>query len=383
MFLQLMVVCLALRLSKFTTEIIDDGGPEPLFPPPISLAARPSSAAAFSFNLLRGELKQRCMTQIAGNVSNFSLIILIMSGDIHPHPGPAMGEGIFPCGMCELKCVWDVSQDSGGGAICCDDCSMWYHRDCLDMSRGEYGRLGRSSASWHCIRCNTCSINSFTFHGYNVPTANSFSILQCIDEDSVFYADRSSVLSPTSDFNPGAFSSPRTSCMTEGKNSISSVNSLGNSKNMSSSNPTGKLRILTLNANSAKGKPAEIATICDYIKPDVIVMTETKLDKSVASSEFLPKHFQGHVIRKDRTLNGGGVLIAHRKGLVANPVSCKGIKSDCELVLSRISISNGQPPLYVGAYYRSQIDNSPNSSLDGLEKALEQVYDLMVTVNPL
>ena len=103
----------------------------------------------------------------------------------------------------------------------------------------------------------------------------------------------------------------------------------------------------------------------------------TKLDKSVSPSEFLPDLYQGHVIRKVRTLHGGGVLIAHKKGLVVNPVSCKGIKSDCELALARVSMTPGQPPLYVGAYYRSQIDNPTNTSLDGLDKALEQVFDLV------
>ena len=315
------------------------------------------------------------MTHVAGR--NLFLIALIMSGDIHPHPGPALGEGISPCGLCELRCVWDVTQDGGGGAICCDDCSMWYHRDCLDMSRSEYVRLGKSSATWHCIRCKNCSVNSFTFHGYNVHTSNSFSVLQNLDDDSVFYADRLSVLSPASDFNPGTFSSPRLSTRTDGKTSCSSTNSDGKTKDQSFSNPNGKLRILTLNANSAKGKAAEISSICEYVKPDIIIMSETKLDKSVSSSEFLPERFQGHVIRKDRTIHGGGVLIAHRKGLVANPVSCIGIKSDCELVMSRVQMSQGQPPLYVGAYYRSQVDNSPNTSLDGLDSALEQVYDLV------
>ena len=371
----LMVVCLALWLSKFTTEIPDSSGPDGLFPPPLPMSVRPCSAAAFAFQLLRGELKQRCMTHVAGR--NLFLIALIMSGDIHPHPGPALGEGIFPCGLCELRCVWDVTQGGGGGAICCDDCSMWYHRDCLDMSRSEYVRLGKSSASWHCIRCKNCSVNSFIFHGYNVHTSNSFSVLQNLDDDSVFYADRSSVLSPASDFNPGTFSSPRLSTRTDGKTSCSSTNSDGKTKDQSFSNPNGKLRILILNAYSAKGKAAEISSICEYVKPDIIFMSETKLDKSVSSSEFLPERFQGHVIRKDRTIHGGGVLIAHRKGLVANPVACKGIKSDCELVMSRVQMSQGQPPLYVGAYYRSQVDNSPNTSLDGLDSALEQVYDLV------
>ena len=40
-------------------------------------------------------------------------------------------------------------------------------------------------------------------------------------------------------------------------------------------------------------------------------------------------------------------------------------------------MSRDQPPLYVGAYYRSQIDNPSNTSLDGLDKALEQVFELV------
>ena len=45
--------------------------------------------------------------------------------------------------------------------------------------------------------------------------------------------------------------------------------------------------------------------------------------------------------------------------------------------MSRMQMSQGQPSLYVGAYYRSQVDNSPSTSLDGLDSALEQVYELV------
>ena len=45
--------------------------------------------------------------------------------------------------------------------------------------------------------------------------------------------------------------------------------------------------------------------------------------------------------------------------------------------MSRVQMSQGQPPLYVSAYYRSQVDNSPNKSLVGLDSASEQVYDLV------
>ena len=93
-------------------------------------------------------------------------------------------------------------------------------------------------------------------------------------------------------------------------------------------------------------------------------MSKTKLDKSVNAAEFLSVNFQDNVIWKDRNLHGGGVLLAHREGLVLNPVSHKGIKKkDCELVFSRVSMANGQPPLYIGAYYHSQIENTANTHL--------------------
>ena len=123
------------------------------------------------------------------------------------HHGSALGEGVFPCALCELKCTWDSGDD--GGAVCCDDFSMWFHRLCLDTSQSEYLRLGNSATSWHCIRCDIASVNSLAFHGWNIPIHNSFSVLQDMGEDSVFLPDRSAVLSPTSDFNPDASSSPR------------------------------------------------------------------------------------------------------------------------------------------------------------------------------
>ena len=40
-------------------------------------------------------------------------------------------------------------------------------------------------------------------------------------------------------------------------------------------------------------------------------------------------------------------------------------------------MANGQLPLYIGAYCRSQIDNTANTSLDGLSSVLSQVTHLV------
>ena len=129
-----------------------------------------------------------------------------------------------------------------------------------------------------------------------------------------------------------------------------------------------------MNVNSAKGKPAEIVNILDYTKPDVIVMSETKLDKSCYTSEFLPKNYTA--FRRDRTINGGGVLIATKKGLVADEVYFKELGKDCELMCVRVSTCSKMPSLYVCAYYRPQTDNTPNTSLDSLKSALDQIEQL-------
>ena len=52
-------------------------------------------------------------------------------------------------------------------------------------------------------------------------------------------------------------------------------------------------------------KKAEISAMADYCDPDLMLITETKLDSSIFSSELLPKGYVGE-FRRDRNLNGGG-----------------------------------------------------------------------------
>ena len=45
-------------------------------------------------------------------------------------------------------------------------------------------------------------------------------------------------------------------------------------------------RTLVININSA---PEELENLINYTDPDLIIMTETKIDEQVKASEFLPK----------------------------------------------------------------------------------------------
>ena len=75
------------------------------------------------------------------------LTLLLVCGDIEIKPGPA--PSVYHCGFCELPVDWsDV-------AVACDECSIWYHKSCLEMSTSKFQNLNCSNVSWICMKCCT------------------------------------------------------------------------------------------------------------------------------------------------------------------------------------------------------------------------------------
>ena len=339
--------------------------------PSVNLQLDEGHGKALTFGTLRDELKQRCMTHISdrdddGCFKRASIIALLLCGDIQLNPGPV--KNVANCGYCECACDWSMK------AVCCDHCSIWFHKSCVSVSTQEYIRLGENEDEhWPCPRCRSVNVQSFTFMSFNVSTSNRYEVL----DDSVFHSTMSSLPSIAAelDFEPGTASSPKSARQqqsTVSGRSASSLNSNGSAHLSVRNDKSSNLRVLLVNTNSARGKPAEIAGHLDYVQPDVLLLTETKLSAEVKSSEFLPQNYLP-AYRKDRNLNGGGVLIAVRKGLIVDEVPLVGIDKSCELVCVRVSTSGSAPALYLLCYYRSQTDNVPNTSLDNLRSALEQV----------
>ena len=52
-------------------------------------------------------------------------------------------------------------------------------------------------------------------------------------------------------------------------------------------------RTVVINANSITHKKVEISAMADYCDPDLMLITETKLDSSIFSTELLPKGYMG------------------------------------------------------------------------------------------
>ena len=110
------------------------------------------------------------------------------------------------------------------------------------------------------------------------------------------------------------------------------------------------LRTLIANANGIRTKLATLEAACDYLKPDVLIISETKVIHSVSNQEIVPEQFASNCFRHDRSFHGGGVLIAVREGISCVPVDTPHVK-DSEQVWVKI-MSPNKPDLYIGSFYR-------------------------------
>ena len=118
--------------------------------------------------------------------THICLIITLLAGDIQLNPGPTQ---TYPCGYCEAPVTWDHQR-----AICCDECSIWYHSNCLET---RLNLLQWSDVLRICCKCNTKNVDSFTYHSYEFEISNRFSVIQ--NESAL-----SSIPSIDSSFSPSA-----------------------------------------------------------------------------------------------------------------------------------------------------------------------------------
>ena len=208
-------------------------------------------------------------------------------------------------------------------------------------------------------------------------TKNSFSILSKCSIDSL----NSPVFNPTSHSSPVTDNpqrqhthrhNPRDSAKystssLHNRTNLTSSSSIGPSTpsyhESSSSNTSSKFtpkknnwRTLIMNSNSIKCRKAELDYITDYVKPDAIIVTETKLDSTVGNAEFMPPGY--NCFRKDRSFDGGGVMIAIKS---CYPAVDAEIKSDSELIWVTVSMRN-ERKITIGSFYRP-----PDKGIDPIE----------------
>jgi hypothetical protein len=94
-------------------------------------------------------------------------------------------------------------------------------------------------------------------------------------------------------------------------------------------------------------KVADFQAMCDTVKPDVIIGSESFLAPEIADSEVFPSEYEPY--RADRDRNGGGAFIAISKKYVSAEVP--ELKTNCELVWAQLNIS-GSRSVCIGSFYR-------------------------------
>ena len=167
---------------------------------------------------------------------------------MNPRPG---NRSVFPCGTCDIPVKWSKE------GVCCNNCSVWYHKSCEDLSSRNTSYLGRSSVIWYCCKCSNINVDGFTFNSFELHTTLS-------DLDSSFDSIASSCFSPLHTSSPQTSNRSRRASRQHSQllpdaNENSSRLTEGTQSTSESGIPkrTTNLRLLTINCCGLKTNRSE------------------------------------------------------------------------------------------------------------------------------
>ena len=126
-------------------------------------------------------------------VSAVFLLSILLANDVHANPGPRTAS-VYPCGLCQHQVKTN--------AVACDECSVWYHKTCMELNSHDLDLLQRSHVQWICFKCESMNCDSFTFTSFTL-SSNMFAPLSEPEDYSL-----GSIHSATS-FSPIKASTPK------------------------------------------------------------------------------------------------------------------------------------------------------------------------------
>ena len=263
----------------------------------------------------------------------YCVILLLLSGDVSRNPGPSSihatsaDASLSQCGLCTKPVTWE---DKG---IVCDECSQWHHAACQGIHSRTFSVLEKEgSFIWKCLRCDGTNYSSICFDLHGISTSNAYDNISELDTLGNLDMDGSPV--------DGIPPKPRHS-------------STPSKTRATPSRAKAPLRTLNVNFQSIKGKRPLVENLLESTKPDVVFGTETWIDGSVSDNQIFPSNFK--LYRKDRNLEGGGVLVAVRNEIPSSAVP--ELDSNCEIVWCKIE-QEGQEDLFLGTFYNPATANT-------------------------
>ena len=198
-----------------------------------------------------------------------------------------------------------------------------------------YSILNKSSGKnfvWECLKCGMPNFPTSLFDTTaSLETHNRFDSLSSLSDPESPIPD---IIAPPPP--PTAASSPIVQEPKEAK---------GKAAKAALNHP---LRILFMNCQSIKNKKAELHTIIDSAKPDIILGNESWLTPEIKNSENFSNSFDA--VRKDRASDAhGGVFIAFKRDLLCTETP--ELNTNCEIVWCKLN-NIGCRTLYLGSFYR-------------------------------
>ena len=137
--------CLCLLIAIFTCARLS---------PAVTIAPSYPSGSPDSFRMVPFhkfspcELARSSQAHLCIRRSPFSVILMLLAGDIEMNPGPQReSKWKFPCGVCSRP----VMKNQPG--VQCDKCDLWVHGSCAGISSSEYLSLQHSADPWFCDDC--------------------------------------------------------------------------------------------------------------------------------------------------------------------------------------------------------------------------------------
>ena len=122
------------------------------------------------------------------------------------------------------------------------------------------------------------------------------------------------------------------------------------------------LKFVSININhSIRGKKLELLAFLDFHQPQIVAIQETKIDSSISPSELFPESCTYNVYRKDRTIDGGGVMLLIHKDIPHMPIT--ELENDSESVW--VKVFANKTSHFVASWYRP-----PGGDLEKLQSQL-------------
>ena len=119
---------------------------------------------------------------------------------------------------------------------------------------------------------------------------------------------------------------------------------------------------------------ADIRKQHDLYQPQIVAIKETKIDSFISTSELFPESCPYNVYRKDRTLDGGGVMLLIHKDISHMPIT----ELENDSVSVWVKVFANKTSLFVASWYRQPGGNLEklDSQLKSLESQLEKIKDI-------